>query len=315
MRRTGFLYDQRYLQHRTSDYHPETSERLEFAFRGVFEGGLIPKLTMIEAIRAEEKWIEAVHSPQHIQRLKEACACGMTEFEHPDNQMCEETFEVAMLAVGGVLEATRLVMEGKLDNAFCCVRPPGHHAEIDRALGFCYFNNVAIAAKYLQEEWSIERVGIIDFDVHHGNGTQQIFESDPAVFYYSIHEHPSFSYPGTGRDFEKGSARGLGFTLNTPVLPGQGDRKYKELLERDLFPAFEAFTPEVILISAGFDAHADDDMSSINLSTDCFTWITEKIVEMADRYSGGRLISVLEGGYCLERLPELIRNHVAILLG
>jgi len=315
MRRTGFLYDPRYLRHRTSEYHPEVPERLECAYRGVVEAGLLPRLTMIEAVRAEQKWIEAVHSPAYIQRLTEACACGLIEFDHPDNQMCEETFEVAMLAVGGILIATRLVMEGRLDNAFCCVRPPGHHAEIDRALGFCYFNNIAIAARYLQREWGIERVGIVDFDVHHGNGTQQIFEFDPTVFYYSIHEHPSFSFPGTGREFEKGSESGLGFTLNTPVLPQQGDRKYKELLERDLFPAFATFKPEVILVSAGFDAHKDDDMSSITLSTGCFSWITEKIVEMADMYSEGRLISILEGGYCLERLPELIGNHVAILLG
>jgi acetoin utilization deacetylase AcuC-like enzyme len=315
MRRTGFLYDERYLSHLTGSYHPEAPERLECIYEGIKESGLLARLIMIEARRVDEKWLEAVHSPEYIRRLKEACDCGLTEFEHPDNQMCEKTYEVAMLAAGGVLEATRLVMEGQLENAFCCVRPPGHHAEFDKALGFCYFNNVAIAARYLTNGWGVERVGIVDFDVHHGNGTQQIFERDPAVFYYSIHEHPSFAFPGTGREFEKGTESGEGFTLNTPVLPGQGDRKYKELLERDLFPAFDAFKPQVILISAGFDAHADDDMSDIKLSTECFSWITERIVEMADKYAEGRLVSVLEGGYSLERLPELIRNHLAVLLG
>jgi acetoin utilization deacetylase AcuC-like enzyme len=315
MRRTGFLYDERFLLHRTGLEHPEAPERLECAYRGIVEGNLLDKLVLIKAVRAEEKWIEMVHNSGYIERLRDACACGLEEFEHPDNQMCEETFEVAMLAVGGILEAARQVIEGKLDNAFCCVRPPGHHAEVDKALGFCYFNNIAIAARYLQKEWGIERIGIIDIDVHHGNGTQHIFECDPSVFFYSIHEHPSFSFPGTGRDFEKGSDAGSGFTLNTPVLPGQGDRKYKDLIEGALVPAFDLFSPEVILVSAGFDAHIEDDMSDIKLSTECFTWIMERIVELADRHSKGRLISILEGGYCLERLPELIRNHIRVLLG
>jgi acetoin utilization deacetylase AcuC-like enzyme len=315
MRRTGFLYDERYLRHLTSEYHPEIPDRIECAYRGVADAGLLPKVTMIEAVRAEERWIEEVHSPEYIKRLADACACGLTEFEHPDNRMCEATYEVAMLAVGGILEAARLIMEGKLDNAFCCVRPPGHHAEMDKALGFCYFNNVAIAAKYLQLEWGIERVGIVDFDVHHGNGTQHIFERDPTVFYYSIHEHPSFAFPGTGREFEKGSHEGYGYTLNNPVLPGHGDQQYKELFETELFPAFEYFRPEVILVSAGFDAHCDDDMSDIKVTTAGFSWIMEKIVAMAEVYSQDKLVSILEGGYCLERLPELIGNHVSILLG
>jgi acetoin utilization deacetylase AcuC-like enzyme len=315
MKRTGFLYDERFLLHCTGSQHPESSERLEAAYRGIQEAGLLPKLTLLKASRAELKWVEAVHSTEHITRLREACMTGVTEYDHPDNQMCKETFEIAMLAVGGVVGAVRLVMEGELDNAFCAVRPPGHHAEVDKAMGFCYFNNIAIAARYLQQELGVQRVGIVDFDVHHGNGTQHIFEQERSVFFYSIHEHPSFSYPGSGREFEKGSASGFGFTLNSPVLPGQGDKEYQALIERDLLPAFERFRPEVILVSAGFDAHIDDDMSNINLSTSGFSWIMRKLVEMADRYSNGRIISVLEGGYALERLPELIRNHVEILLG
>jgi acetoin utilization deacetylase AcuC-like enzyme len=250
-----------------------------------------------------------------IMRFEEACLWGMDELDHPDNKICRETFETAMLAVGGIIDTVDRVMRGEIDNAFCAVRPPGHHAEVNRVMGFCFFNNIAIAARYLQKKWGIQRIGIVDFDVHHGNGTQNIFEEDDSVFFYSIHEHPSFAYPGTGREFEKGSGPGCGFTLNSPVLPGQGDEEYKELLQRDLFPAFEAFKPEVILVSAGFDAHIDDDMSDIKLSTEGFSWIMKNIVGMADKYSKGRIISILEGGYSLQRLPELIKNHIKILLG
>ncbi len=314
MRRTGFLFDERYLLHETGPYHPEVPERLNAIYAGISGAGLLPKLTLIKARRAEIKWIEAVHDRDYIERFSNACVSGKKVFDHPDNQMCGATYETALLAVGGILDAVDMVMNGKLDNVFCAVRPPGHHAEVNAAMGFCYFNNVAIAARYLQSQWDIKKVGIIDFDVHHGNGTQHIFEQDPSVFYYSIHQHPSFAYPGTGREFEYGKGPGSGYTKNSPMLPGQGDREYAEQIEKTLLVDFDKFTPEVILISAGFDAHVDDDMSDINLSTAWFTWIMKKIVQMADKYSHGRLISVLEGGYSLKRLPELARNHAEVLL-
>ncbi|HSB51425.1 MAG TPA: histone deacetylase [Dissulfurispiraceae bacterium] len=314
MRRTGFLYDERFLLHKTGDEHPESPERLLAAWRGVEEGGLLPRLVRLEAKRARQEEIEAVHSIKYIMRFEEECLLGMPYFMHPDNQMCRQTYEAAMLAVGGVTDCVDRVMAGELDNAFCAVRPPGHHAEVNRAMGFCFFNNVAIAARYLQSKWDVKRIGIIDFDVHHGNGTQQIFEDDDSVYYYSIHEHPSFAYPGTGREFEKGTGPGFGFTLNTPMLPGQGDSEYRECLERDLVPAFDLFRPEVILLSAGFDAHVDDDMSDINVSTKGFSWMMQQFMKLADFHAEGRIISILEGGYCLTRLPELIRNHVSLLL-
>ncbi len=314
MKKTGFLYDERYLLHETGPYHPEVPERLRAIYKGIKESDFFPMLTLIKASRTDQMWIETVHEIKYILRFEEACLSGFPEFDCPDNQMCSETFETALLAVGGIVDTVALVMEGKIDNAFCAVRPPGHHAERDKAMGFCYFNNVAIAARYLQTEWDIKRVGIVDFDVHHGNGTQHSFENDPTVFYYSIHEHPSFAYPGTGREFEEGTGAGFGFTKNSLALPGQGDNEYKGLMERDLFPAFEKFEPEVILVSTGFDAHVDDDMSDVRLSTEGFSWIMERIVEMAENYSNGRLISVLEGGYSLTRLPELAKNHVDILL-
>ena len=314
MYKTGFLSDKRYLLHQPGTFHPEIPERLVEIYRGIEDAALLPFLTPIEARRTDLKWVEAAHDKALIDRFQAACAAGQEIFDDADNQICKETFETAMLAVGGVIDATRMVMAGEIDNAFCAVRPPGHHAERSRAMGFCYFNNIAIAAKYLQIEWHIEKIGIIDFDVHHGNGTQQIFEEDPGVFYYSIHEHPSFAYPGTGEESEQGKGRGLGFTKNSPVLPGQGDREYTRLITSNLLPAFEEYQPEVILVSTGFDGHSKDNLAGIRLSTEWFSWMMREIVQMAQRYAHGRLISVLEGGYALERLPELAKNHVEILL-
>jgi acetoin utilization deacetylase AcuC-like enzyme len=314
MKKTGYLHDNRYLLHDTGPYHPERPERLQAIHSGIEEAGLLSNLTMIDAKIAEMKWIGAVHDESYIRRFEEVCLSGNPTFDYPDNQMCVETFHTARLAAGGVIEAARMVLAGEIDNAFCAIRPPGHHAEVDKAMGFCYFNNVAIAARYLQMEWKIKKVAIIDMDVHHGNGTQHIFEKDPSVYYYSVHEHPSFAFPGTGRSFEKGSGEGTGRTRNHPVLPGKGDAEYKKIIENDLIPSMKRFSPEVILVSAGFDAHADDDMAGINLSTRGYSWMMEKILDIAENHSDGRLISVLEGGYSLGRLPELARDHVSVLL-
>ena len=314
MKKTGFVYDERYLLHDTGPWHPETADRLRAIYTGIAGAGLLPLLMRVPAREVDPKWVRLVHPPEYIERFRMACLSGKKTFDSPDNQMCAETYNVARLAVGGILEAVREVMAGEIDNAFCAVRPPGHHAESDKAMGFCYFNNVAVAARYLQIEWNIRRVGIVDFDVHHGNGTQRIFERDAGVFYYSIHQHPSFAYPGTGREFEQGTDEGVGYTKNSPMLPGQGDRHYKKQLKHALFPAFERFQPEVILVSTGFDAHIEDEMSDIKLSTEAFSWIMKKITDMADAYCAGRLISILEGGYALAQLGELAKNHIQILL-
>jgi len=314
MKRTGYLHDNRYLLHDTGPYHPEMADRLIAVYNGIKEAGLLDQLTLIPAVRADLKWIETVHDPNYIRRFEEVCLSGNRTFDYPDNQMCVDSYETAYLAVGGILDTARRIMEGELDNAFCAVRPPGHHAERDQAMGFCYFNNVAVTARYLQMEHGIQRVGIIDSDVHHGNGTQHIFEKDPTVFYYSIHQHPSFAFPGTGREFEEGADDGQGFTKNSLVLPGQGDDVYEQLILNDLLPAFERFKPEVIIVSTGFDGHRDDDMSDVSLSTEGYSWIMETIMELGNQYAAGRVISVLEGGYCLDRLGELAANHVRILL-
>ena len=310
MKRTGFLYDDRYLLHVTFEGHPESPARLRSIHSRLAESGVLEKLTLISAEAAKQMWIESVHKIQYIMRFEEACLMGFPDFDHQDNSVCRDTYEIALLAVGGILRAIDEMMSGAIDNAFCAVRPPGHHAEVDMAMGFCFFNNIAIAAKYLQKKWGIGRVGIIDFDVHHGNGTQHTFENDPTVFYYSIHEHPSFAYPGTGREFEAGKGEGNGYTLNSPVLPGRGDDEYRVMIMKDLVPAFDAFKPEVILLSAGFDAHESDLMSGVSLSTEGYDFITDEILKLVDRHAGGRVISILEGGYNLDILPILVENHI-----
>jgi acetoin utilization deacetylase AcuC-like enzyme len=315
MKRTGFLYDKRYLLHETGPYHPERAERLDAIMQGIQDAGISSQLIHFQGSLPDMQWVHAVHTEEYIRRFEELCLAGRRMLDCEDNQMGPDTWETAKLAVGGIIEAARRIMANEIDNAFCAVRPPGHHAEAGEAMGFCYFNNVAIAARYLQKQWGIKRVGIIDFDVHHGNGTQHIFEKDPTVFYYSIHQHPSFAYPGTGREFEVGSGPGYGFTKNSPVLPGQGDDEYRRLMEKDLLPAFKSFVPEVIILSTGFDAHKEDEMADMRLTDDGFNWIIRTIRTMAAEYSYGRILSVLEGGYSLERLPELAADHVKALLG
>ncbi|MGI9570738.1 MAG: histone deacetylase family protein, partial [Desulfobulbia bacterium] len=289
---------------------PECSERLVAIVRGLETEGLLDKLVPIPAEPANQRWIEAVHHVRYIMRFEEACTWGLPDFDHQDNSICRDTYDIAFLAVGGVLKAIDSVMNKEVDNAFCAIRPPGHHAERDQAMGFCYFNNVAVGARYLQRHWDIERVGIIDFDVHHGNGTQHIFEDDDTVFYYSIHEHPSFAYPGTGREFDTGASKGKGYTLNTPILPGRGDEEYREKLLSALVPAFEEFKPEVVLLSAGFDAHVDDLMSGTSLTTEGYDFVNETVLDLARSCADGRVVSVLEGGYNLEILPVLVANHI-----
>lgn len=314
MKRTGYLHDDRYQLHDTGPDHPESADRLVVIHKAIEAAGLLDQLTVIPAIHADIRWIHAVHPPHYTRRFEEICLSGNSWMDFPDNQMCVSTYETALLAAGGVMDTARRIMIGELDNAFCAIRPPGHHAEADIAMGFCYFNNVAIAARYLQLAYGIKRVGIVDIDVHHGNGTQHIFEADPTVFYYSIHEHPSFSFPGSGRDFETGTGSGEGFTKNSLVLPGQGDDTYTELIQKDLIPAFDAFQPEFIIVSCGFDAHEDDDMADVNLSGPGYAWLMKTIMELGNRHAAGRVMSVLEGGYDLERLGELSADHVRILL-
>jgi acetoin utilization deacetylase AcuC-like enzyme len=315
MRRTGYVYDERYLRHDPGAWHPERPDRLKAIQKNLQESGLTELVVPIQPYAAPLEWVERLHDPDYIRRFREACAQGKNIFEVPDCGICPESYDIALLAAGGILAAADAVMEGKVDNAFCAVRPPGHHAERDRALGFCFFNNVALGAVYLLENFGLERVAIVDWDVHHGNGTQHLFEADPRVFYLSLHEDPQHCYPGTGYRRETGKGPGQGFTLNLPFPPRSGDEEYLEALKKEGLPRLMEFDPQFLMISAGFDAHQSDPLAHMNLSRDAYRQMARLLLDLAGETAGGRLITVLEGGYNLEVLEECTEDHVRLLLG
>ncbi|MBM4087906.1 MAG: histone deacetylase [Planctomycetes bacterium] len=311
--RTGFLYDEIYLRHDTGRGHPERPERLTAIVARLKRTGLFDTLTPIGAAPAEVKWLYGVHSPEYVRRVKSSCETGVGHVDSPDVPACARSYEVALVAVGGVLAAVDQVMEGKVANAFCAVRPPGHHALPDRAMGFCLFNNVAVAARYLQQHHKVGKVLIVDWDVHHGNGTQDMFYDDPTVFYFSVHQSPF--YPGTGAANETGSGQGRGLTLNVPLSAGAGDATYKRVLHDLLKPEALAFKPDFVLISAGFDAHENDLLGSMRVTSRGFAELTRIVKSIADECCDGRIVSVLEGGYELEGLAASVEAHLRVLAG
>lgn len=314
MSKTGLIYDHAYLKHETSYDHPESPKRLQAIMTHLEKTGLLSKLELLTPRKAEIEWIETIHSTDYIQELLERCLKGDAFIHSSDTHICPSSFDVALLAVGGMLSAIDTVMGGELDNAFCVIRPPGHHAEKNRAMGFCLFNNVAIGARYIQQRYGLERVLIVDWDAHHGNGTQHAFEADPTVFYFSIHEHPTFLFPGTGRSWEKGTGKGEGFTINYPLEPHAGFEEYRHAFDNVLKPAAMKFNPQFILISAGFDAHQADPLTHISLSSDHYGQLVDMIKEMAQDYCQGRIVSALEGGYNLRALAQSVACHISALM-
>ncbi len=315
MRRTGYVYDARYLRHDPGTWHPERPDRLKAIQRNLQESGVLELLVPIVPYEAPLSWVERLHAPDYIRRFKAACERGAQIFDVPDCGICAESYDIALLAAGGVLAAVDAVMAGVVDNAFCAVRPPGHHAEHARAMGFCFFNNVALAAVYLLENFGLERVAIVDWDVHHGNGTQHLFEADPRVFYISLHEDPQYCYPGTGYSRERGKGPGEGFTLNLPFPPRSGDGEYLEALKTEVLPRLREFAPQFSLISAGFDAHQDDPLAHMKLTRSGYREMGRLLLDFAGETAGGRVITVLEGGYNLEVLEECTEDHARLLLG
>ena len=310
---TGFLYDERFLRHDAGAGHPERRERLERSIAHLREQPWFAQLVPVAARRAEPDWVQAIHSPRLLQRAEAACAQGMPYLDVGDVGISPDSFEIAMLAAGGAVVLAERIASGAIDNGFALCRPPGHHAEHDMALGFCLFNHVAIAARHLQRQHGLDKILILDWDVHHGNGTQHTFEEDPSVLYVSTHQYPF--YPGTGAASETGTGRGRGATLNCPMPAGAGDAQYESAFRERILPKLEQFKPEMVIVSAGFDAHAADPLAQVCLSTEFFGWMSERLVEVAEQYAGGRLLSMLEGGYNVDVLPLCIARHLEVLAG
>ncbi len=309
---TAFVYHEDYLKHKTGFMHPEHEGRLIAIIEHLKKTDLWEKLVPIQPEPIELKWILKVHTPDHLKFVKEMCEKGVAVLDQGDTHVCEDSYRVALLAAGGVTVGIDAVMDGRARNAFCAVRPPGHHAESSRAMGFCLFNNVAVGARYAQKRYGLKRVAIVDWDVHHGNGTQEIFYEDPSVLYVSTHQYPY--YPGTGGKNEVGEGEGKGFTLNIPLKAGTGDEEYLVLFDGLVLPALNEFRPEFIFISAGFDAHKDDPLAGILLTEETYAKITSAVKRLAEESSNGRVVSVLEGGYDLRALPRSVEAHLEVLV-
>ena len=309
---TGFLYGAIYLQHQTGAGHPEKPDRLTSIIARLKNERLLPQLHPIQPSPASARWLTSVHAPEYVRRVKASCEQEVGHVDSPDAPVSRESYNAAISAVGGVLVAVDAVVEGKVDNAFCAVRPPGHHALRAAAMGFCLFNNAAIAARYIQQKHNLAKVLIVDWDVHHGNGTQAIFYDDPTVFYFGVHQSPL--YPGTGSATERGEGRGMNATLNVPLPAHSGDREYQDVFEKTLTPAAVAFQPDFILISAGFDAHRDDPLGGMEVTAEGFAELTRIVKGIAEAHCKGRLVSILEGGYDLDGLVDSVESHLRVLM-
>ena len=309
---TGLFYDQLFLDHDTGQGHPECPARLSETINYLTQQPWFDQLVYLSHPRsADQSIILLNHSLDYIERARRASLQGASMLDSPDVSICDRSYDVALQAVGATLELADRMMAKAIDNGFGLIRPPGHHAEQGLALGFCLFNNIAILARYLQQKYELEKILILDWDVHHGNGTQHSFQEDPSVLYISLHQYPF--YPGTGSRSETGEGKGKGSILNCPMNAGALDVDYQLAFQEKILPKIDQFKPDAVLISAGFDAHRADPLAEVCLSTACFGWMTQRMMEVADQYSEGRLISLLEGGYNLQALPRCVAEHLMTL--
>ena len=310
--KTAIIHHPVYQKHDTGFGHPETPRRYEVVMNALkSDADLWNNLLEITPEPVSKGIIQAAHTPQHFKRVENAFAEGL-EMLDADTVISMQSFDAALYGAGGVCRAVDAVMTGEADNAFIAVRPPGHHATQEKPMGFCLFNNVAVAARYAQNKYKeIEKVAIIDWDVHHGNGTQGIFFDDPTVFFFSMHQYPW--YPGTGSAGETGFGRGKGFTMNVPVKARTQARVQKEMFTRAIERIFKSFKPDLIMISAGFDAHASDPLGQLLIEDEDFVEMTRLVKDWANESCRGRVVSALEGGYNLQTLGQTVRAHVAAL--
>jgi acetoin utilization deacetylase AcuC-like enzyme len=310
--KTGFVYDDIYLEHKTTPGHPESPARLTAILEKLKADGVYAQLVPLTPQAASLERIQAIHTPKYVERVRTSCETGEEYLDSPDVPISRKSYAVALMAAGGVLRAVDAVMHGEVANAFCAVRPPGHHAMADRAMGFCIFNNVAIGTRYVQQQYGLSKVLIVDWDVHHGNGTQAAFYDDPTVLYFSVHQSPF--YPGSGTEAEKGRGKGLNYTINVPLPSGSGDKEYLEAFEQKLRPAALAFSPQFVFISAGFDAHENDKLGGMHVTTECYGKLSRIVKGIADQCCQGRLVAVLEGGYGLQGLADSVETHIRVLM-
>ena len=306
---TAIVHHPIFREHDTGPGHPETPSRYQVvmdALRG--DGALWSSLVEVQAREAARGDIQAAHSPQLYKQVERVVSEGIGYLD-ADTTVSLRSFDAARRAAGAPCQAIDLIMKGDVSNAFVPVRPPGHHATEERAMGFCLFNNVAVAARYAQQHYpEIERVAILDWDVHHGNGTQGIFYADPSVYFFSSHQYPW--YPGTGTRGEKGTGRGLGYTMNLPLRAATPAMEHKRAFEAALDDMSSSFSPDLIIISAGFDSHRGDPLGQLMLTDEDFVDMTRAVKQWAASSCQGRLVSCLEGGYNLETLGETVRAHV-----
>jgi len=288
------------------DDHPEAPQRLGAIQNRLISGQLADFLRWLDAVPATREQLVATHDPDYVDAVFSRAPLQDRVELDPDTFMMPHTLDAALCAAGSVVQAVDLVMAGEFNNVFCGVRPPGHHAEYDRAMGFCIFNNVAVGARHALNHHQLQRVAIIDFDVHHGNGTEHIFRDEAKVLYASSYQHPyyPFSDPGASHDN----------MLHMPLAAGSGSQEFREAIVRQLLPALEAFDPQLVMISAGFDAHKQDPLAQLRLQDDDFVWITEKLMAVAEHHCAGKIVSVLEGGYDLDALGRAAFAHIRTLM-
>jgi acetoin utilization deacetylase AcuC-like enzyme len=329
----GFFSCPTLTEHDTGPAHPERPDRLRAIHRALRGSGLLRSadpfpefkidlgplpdfsatpLTELPPASADESLALLVHTPAMLDQVRSAIASGQTHLD-PDTPVSPRSWEMARRSLGCVIDSADYVLSGKGRRAIAACRPPGHHAEPDRAMGFCLLSNVAIAARHAQRAFGLDKVAIVDFDVHHGNGTQACFDDDPTVLFISLHQHPRTCYPGTGYEWEIGVGRGVGTTLNIPMNPGGDDGDYLREIDQKVLPKLDAFKPQLLILSAGFDAHTDDPLAGMNLSEDGFASITQRLTQAADTLCDGRVISALEGGYNLRALARSFIKHAQIL--